>query len=75
MPFGALGRHPSAYVDINAWKAGIAERPEDYRWCSFAAPVSGKTTRVVTLTNASSEVTENRTEAFIDGSILSPETA
>ena len=31
----------SAYVDINAWKAGIAERPEDYRWCSFAAAVRG----------------------------------
>lgn len=27
----------SAYIDINAWEAGIAERPEDYRWCSFAA--------------------------------------
>ena len=31
----------SAYIDINAWKAGIAERPEDYRWCSFAAAVRG----------------------------------
>ena len=31
----------SAYVDINAWEAGIAERPEDYRWCSFAAAVKG----------------------------------
>jgi DNA-binding transcriptional ArsR family regulator len=31
----------SAYIDINAWKAGIAERPEGYRWCSFAAAVRG----------------------------------
>ena len=31
----------SAYVDINAWEAGIAKRPEDYRWCSFAAAVGG----------------------------------
>ena len=31
----------SAYIDINAWKAGIAERPEDRRWCSFAAAVRG----------------------------------
>ena len=31
----------SAYVDINAWEAGIAEHPEDYRWCSFAAAVKG----------------------------------
>ena len=31
----------AAYVDINAWKAGIARRPEDYEWCSFAAAVKG----------------------------------
>ena len=31
----------SAYIDINAWEAGIAERPEDYRWCSFAAAAQG----------------------------------
>ena len=31
----------SAYIDINAWKAGIAQRPEDYEWCSFAAAVKG----------------------------------
>ena len=31
------------------------------------APVSGKTTRDVTLTNARGEVAETRTEAFIDG--------
>ena len=31
----------SAYIDINAWKAGIAERPEGYRWCSFAAAAQG----------------------------------
>ena len=31
----------SACVDINAWKAGLAEWPEDYRWCSFAAAVRG----------------------------------
>lgn len=31
----------SAYIDINAWEAGIAERPEDYRWCSFAAAAGG----------------------------------
>ena len=31
----------SAYIDINAWKAGIVKRPEDYAWCSFAAAVKG----------------------------------
>ena len=31
----------SAYIDINAWEAGIVKRPEDYAWCSFAAAVKG----------------------------------
>ena len=31
----------AAYVDINAWKAGIVARPEDYEWCSFAAAMKG----------------------------------
>ena len=31
----------SAYIDIHAWKAGIARCPEDYEWCSFAAAVKG----------------------------------
>ena len=31
----------SAYIDINAWEAGIAQRPEEYAWCSFAAAVKG----------------------------------
>ena len=31
----------AAYIDINAWEVGIAERPEDYRWCSFAAAAGG----------------------------------
>ena len=31
----------SAYIDINAWEAGIVERPEDYEWCSFAAASGG----------------------------------
>jgi len=31
----------SAYIDINAWKAGLVERPEEYEWCGFAAAVKG----------------------------------
>ena len=31
----------SAYIDVNAWEAGIVKRPEDYEWCSFAAAVKG----------------------------------
>lgn len=31
----------SGYVDANPVKAGIVNRPEDYRWCSFAAACAG----------------------------------
>ena len=31
----------AAYVDINAWSAGIVKKAEDYEWCSFAAAVKG----------------------------------
>ena len=31
----------SAYIDINAWEAGIVKKAEDYEWCSFAAAVGG----------------------------------
>ena len=31
----------AAYVDINAWSAGIVKKAEDYEWCSFAAAVGG----------------------------------
>jgi len=31
----------SAYIDVNAWKASVVERAEDYEWCSFAAAVKG----------------------------------
>ncbi|MBQ0032801.1 MAG: transposase [bacterium] len=31
----------AAYVDINAWNAGIVGKAEDYEWCSFAAAVRG----------------------------------
>lgn len=31
----------SAYIDINAWTAGIVKKAENYEWCSFAAAVKG----------------------------------
>ena len=31
----------AAYVDINAWSAGIVKKAENYEWCSFAAAVGG----------------------------------
>ena len=31
-----------AYIDLNPIRAGIAKRPEDYRWCSLGYHVQGK---------------------------------
>jgi hypothetical protein len=31
----------AAYIDLNPVRAGLAESPEDYRWCSYAAAVGG----------------------------------
>jgi len=32
----------AAYIDLNPVRAGIVERPEDYRWCGYAEAVAGK---------------------------------
>jgi putative transposase len=32
----------SAYIDLNAPRAGIVARPEDYEWCGYRATVSGE---------------------------------
>ena len=34
-------RAVAAYIDLNPVRAGLAARPEDYRWCSYAAAVGG----------------------------------
>jgi len=31
----------SAYIDLNSIRAGIADKPEDYRWCGYAAALAG----------------------------------
>ena len=31
----------AAYIDRNAVRAGIVERPEDYRWCGYAEAHAG----------------------------------
>ena len=38
---GEALRTVAAYIDLNPIRAGIAERPEDYRWCSYAAALGG----------------------------------
>ena len=32
----------ASYIDLNAVRAGIVERPEDYRWCGFADAHAGR---------------------------------
>jgi hypothetical protein len=31
----------AAYVDLNSVRAGLTERPEDYRWCGYAEAIAG----------------------------------
>lgn len=31
----------AAYIDLNPVRAGMVARPEDYRWCGYAAAVGG----------------------------------
>jgi putative transposase len=31
----------AAYIDLNAFRAGIVDRVEDYRWCGYASAVAG----------------------------------
>ena len=31
----------SAYIDLNPVRAGLVEKPEDYRWCGYAEACSG----------------------------------
>lgn len=38
---GEALRAVAAYIDLNPIRAGLAKKPEDYRWCSYAAAVGG----------------------------------
>ncbi|MCK5921993.1 MAG: transposase, partial [Methylococcales bacterium] len=38
---GEALRTMSAYIDLNAVRAGIVEDPKDYRWCGYAEAVAG----------------------------------
>ncbi len=38
---GYIARIMSTYIDLNPVRAGIAEKPEDYRWCSYSAALAG----------------------------------
>ena len=69
MDWVASIRHEDGKLDLydyslvtNLWVVTITHLHEQ-----SPAPVSGKTTRDITLTNARGEISETRTEAFIDG--------
>ena len=38
---GEALRAVAAYIDLNPIRAGLADEPEGYRWCSYAAAVGG----------------------------------
>ncbi|MGI9240187.1 MAG: transposase [Verrucomicrobiales bacterium] len=38
---GACLRAVAAYIDLNPVRAGLVERPEDYRWCGYAEALGG----------------------------------
>ena len=38
---GEALRAVAAYIDLNPIRAGLVKRPEDYRWCSYAAAMGG----------------------------------
>lgn len=58
----------AAYIDLNPVRAGIVDRPEDYRWCSYARAVAGDTTaqsglgRILDFSNRSIDEFEIRWE-------------
>ena len=39
--YGEALRAVAAYIDLNPVRAGLVERPESYRWCSYGAAVGG----------------------------------
>jgi REP element-mobilizing transposase RayT len=41
---GYAARVMAAYIDLNPVRAGMVERPEDYRWCSYAEAMGPKAT-------------------------------
>jgi REP element-mobilizing transposase RayT len=40
---GHAARTMAAYIDLNPVRAGMVDDPKDYRWCSYAEAVAGKT--------------------------------
>ena len=42
---GYAARVMSAYIDLNPLRAGMVDRPEDYRWCSYGEAMQPKASR------------------------------
>jgi REP element-mobilizing transposase RayT len=40
---GHAARTMAAYIDLNPVRAGMVDDPKDYRWCSYAEAMAGKT--------------------------------
>ncbi len=42
---GYAARVMTAYIDLNPVRAGMVEKPEDYKWCSYGEAIQPKATR------------------------------
>jgi REP element-mobilizing transposase RayT len=55
---GYAARVVAAYIDLNPIRAGLVEKPEDYRWCSYAEALAGKAAARVGIERVMSEFEE-----------------
>jgi REP element-mobilizing transposase RayT len=55
---GYAARVVAAYIDLNPIRAGLVEKPEDYRWCSYAEALAGKAPARVGIERVMSEFEE-----------------
>jgi hypothetical protein len=55
---GYAARVVAAYIDLNPIRAELVEKPEDYRWCSYAEALAGKAAARVGIERVMSEFEE-----------------
>jgi REP element-mobilizing transposase RayT len=55
---GYAARVVAAYIDLNPIRAGLVEKPEDYRWCSYAEALAGKAAARIGIERVMSEFEE-----------------
>jgi putative transposase len=69
----------SAYIDLNAPRAGLVERPQDYAWCAYRTLKSGEKDPIVDRSELLDLFSDDRKRAsllyqrFVDERLLIPE--